>query len=123
MERKNQGELFGRPNAVSKVLYTPDKCQVQEAFREREWGLSRRTGRRELESPAYAPVGGGGRGAGEHSERGLDVRASLKAFEQVVQNQVSGTAVPGEGEPSLQWSGPPLVSGRTSHSRDPGRRI
>ena len=44
-------------------------------------------------------------------------------FEQVVQNQVSGTAVPGEGKPSLQWSGPPRVSGRTSHTRDPGRRI
>lgn len=64
----------------------------------------------------------GGEGLG-NSERNLDVRASLEAFEQVVQNQVSGTGVPGEGQPRLQWPGPPLVSGRTSHTRDPGSRI
>ena len=29
---------------MSNVLYTPDRCQVQEPYGEREWGLSRKTG-------------------------------------------------------------------------------
>ena len=118
MERKNQGELFGRPNTVSGPVNSRRMSSPGGFWREGV-GLEQENGGGESLKVQHVPQ----RGAGEQSERGLDVRASLKAFEQVVQNQVSGTAVPGEGKPSLQWSGPPRVSGRTSHTRDPGRRI
>ena len=75
MERKNQGELFGRPNTVSGPVNSR-RMSSPGGFRREGVGLEQENGGGESLKVQHVPQ----RGAGEQSERGLDVRASLKAF-------------------------------------------